>query len=158
MATFSLDVSQTGKRLIKRKLWTLLIFSIPLLIDSIYPNEIIRSGYGYIVLGFFIGSCISDFSRIVVYRVDFDNSAKQIKVVFKTPFGKPAQRELSFSEARLDVYSKKHNGRREIYAIDFMKGKREVASITGSKEGFNAETLYHMLRTAEELNITNRVT
>ncbi|HEX2532287.1 MAG TPA: hypothetical protein VHK69_01050 [Chitinophagaceae bacterium] len=74
----------------------------------------------------------------------------------KYPLGKVVRKTLTFDQARLDIYTRRSKGRRLIYQMDFMRGKKEIASLTRQKRGFSSEELYMLMRNAEQAGIPCR--
>jgi hypothetical protein len=151
--TFQYDISKSGRQFFQRRLLSLLFITTPLLVDLLYPNDFIKPGYIYAIAGWFIGNTITDLTRVFVYDLHFDKLSGRIIIHYKSTFGKAEQRSVPFTDARLDVYTRKSKGARRIIRIDLMKGKRELAMLHASKDAFTERDLYQVLKAAEENNI-----
>jgi len=157
MHSFSFDISTLKKRFLRKQLFSIIVLLTPFIADQFYDFDFIRPAYIYSVVACLFVLITTDLGNDHVYKIDFDEDQKIVKLYSKTAFGKIKHCTLSFSDIRLNIYSKKRRGKRKIYLIDIMQGKRNVASLYDRKNGFTANQLYYLYKAADDLKIGNNL-
>src|SRR5215212_1549364 len=125
---------------------TTLTISTPLLIDFLLPQlHLVNRSFWYMFIPAFsffsfIGLCQEDRVNEIIVDTEF----REITFKYYDINEGQVWKSYPFEEIRLQISTDKMSWLFEPVTIYFLKGKREVMSISKSKDGFSIETLENL--------------
>jgi hypothetical protein len=135
---------------------TTLTISTPLFVDLLLPQlNLVNRSYWYMFIPAFsflrfIGLCQEDRVNEIIIDTDF----REITFKYYDIHERQVWKSYSFESLHLDISASRTGWLFEPLTIYFLKGKREVMSVSRSKDGFSFETLESLKGTLEGLTST----
>jgi hypothetical protein len=139
----------------KQLLTTIVIVSLPILYDLLFPTPFIKDTYYWVAGALILMRIIDETSRDRLTEIRFDTDNKQVIFIYKTLLSAPRQKRLPLENARLEVAQSKSSWTWlwEPLTLYFLKNKKEVFEIKKSKDGFSVDKLREITKTVETLSL-----
>ncbi|RZK18450.1 MAG: hypothetical protein EOO43_12525 [Flavobacterium sp.] len=133
---------------------TIIIISIPILFDLIFPTNIIKDSYLWIALGIFLARVIDETNKERLSEIYFNVDDKLIIFSYKTLLSGQRQKTLKFENAVLEIVRSKPNSFwGKPLTLYFLKNKMEVFEITKCKDGYSISKLEDIIKAVERLTL-----
>ena len=154
METFQLDLHGLKQQRLRAYLFNLGLLSLPIVYDILFPNNIIKDSYYTFCGAYILVNLIKDLFVQNTFQVSFDSSNRSIILLSKSLLSKAKQKSIAFEDARLE-YTQESSFLIFSSAMQlcFMKGKREVACLQESNNGFTKERIQEIVNYAEAHSI-----
>ena len=155
MTIFKTDRPNTSFAILKVWLINLLVVSLPIIYDLLFPNNIIKDSY-YFIVG---AVMLTNFLMIVftdrLFELQIDNNERQLVFLSKSLLSKTKKTFLSFDNGRLEIEKNKSRWFKigDPLTLYFLHNKTEVFEITKSKDGFSIDTLNKICTTVQEISL-----
>lgn len=154
METFQLDLHELKRLRLKAYLLNFGLLILPIVYDFLFPNNVIKESYYFFCGGFILVHFIKEIFSEYTYQVTFDTSSRSIILLSTSIFSKPKQKSIVFEAVQLE-YTKESSF--FIFSdpskLCFMNGKREIACIQESSNGFTKEHIREIVNYAETYSI-----
>jgi hypothetical protein len=138
------------------KQWLLqvaLLVCIPVIIKLLFPkHDLLNHSYWYLLLPFlslthFIQLCLPDRVNEIIIDMDF----KEVSFKYYDIYDGQVFKTYPFDALRLEIIKSKKSWLFQTIEINFMIGKREVMSLSRSKDGFSVQDLNNLATTLDAL-------
>lgn len=152
---FNTDRLSSLNQILKTVIRTVIIICTPIIIDLVYPNDIINDTYKYFSIVLIAIPIFREMGYDRIKIISFDITNKALIITVK-PFLYPLEEEkIYFENLKIEIdqfkpISNKFKTTTELY---FLNGKREVGKLTEYKDGFNQNTIKEIIQQAQIFSI-----
>ena len=155
MIIFKPDRPNTSFAILKGWLLNLLLFSVPIIYDLLFPNNFIKDSYYYIAGSVLLMNFLMIIFTDRLYELQIDNDERQLVFLSKSLLSKTKKTFLSFDNGRLEIEKNKSRWFKigDLLTLYFLHNKTEVFEITKSKDGFSLDTLNKICATVQEISL-----
>jgi hypothetical protein len=155
MMIFKTDRPNTSFAILKVWLLNLLLFSVPIIYDLLFPNNFIKDSYYYIAGSVLLMNFLIIIFTDRLYELQIDNDERQLVFLSKSLLSKTKKTFLSFDNGRLEIEKNKSRWFKigDPLTLYFLHNKTEVFEITKSKDGFSIDTLNKIYTTVQEISL-----
>ena len=139
----------------KQLLSTVVIVSLPILYDLLFPTAFIKDTYYWVAGALILMRIIDEAGKDRLTEIRFDTDNNQVIFIYKTLFTALRQKTLPLENARLEIAQIKSSWTWlwEPLTLYFLKNKIEVFEIKKSKDGFSVDKLKEITKTVETLSL-----
>ena len=155
MIIFKPDRPNTSFPILKVWLLNLLLFSVPIIYDLLFPNNFIKDSYYYIAGSVLLMNFLMIIFTDRLFELQIDKDERQLVFLSKSLISKTKKTLLSFDNGRLKIEKNKSRWFKigDPLTLYFLHNKTEVFEITKSKDGFSVDTLNKICKTVQEISL-----